>query len=167
MAHDLITPAYDAKRATLVEAMKHYYYSMADTVFSTWSDSQLAAWLVDHGHAKSGQQLDRAKMLALARDNYAAAADTVWGAWSDSDIRAWLIEKGHMRSDAQVRRDELVGMINDKYDGAAARAAAYLVWPDARLRAYLRERGISEQALPTGRPGLLRASPPFPALFGY
>ena len=32
------------------------------------------------------------------------------------------------------------------------------MWPDARLRAYLRERGISEDALPTSRPGLLRKS---------
>lgn len=30
------------------------------------------------------------------------------------------------------------------------------MWPDARLRAYLRERGISENALQTNRPGLLR-----------
>lgn len=36
------------------------------------------------------------------------------------------------------------------------KSAAYLTWPDARLRAYLRERGISEAALPISRPGLLR-----------
>jgi len=37
-----------------------------------------------------------------------------------------------------------------------ARTASYLTWPDARLRAYLRERGMSENNLPTTRPGLLR-----------
>jgi len=36
------------------------------------------------------------------------------------------------------------------------RTVSYLVWPDARLRAYLRERGLSEDILPTSRPGLLR-----------
>ena len=34
--------------------------------------------------------------------------------------------------------------------------AEYLVWPDARLRAYLREHGVSEAHLPGDRPGLLR-----------
>jgi hypothetical protein len=46
-----------------------------------------------------------------------------------------------------------------RYDDAAARTEDYLVWPDARLRAYLRESGISEDALPTSRPGLLRTFP--------
>lgn len=45
-----------------------------------------------------------------------------------------------------------------RYPGASANVASYLVWPDARLRAYLRERGINENALPTSRPGLLRTS---------
>jgi len=34
--------------------------------------------------------------------------------------------------------------------------AAYLTWPDARLRAYLRERGISEEHIPGDRPSLLQ-----------
>jgi hypothetical protein len=63
-----------------------------------------------------------------------------------------------MRSDAQVKRDELVKAINAKYHDAATRGAAYLTWPDARLRAYLRERGVGEGALPGSRPGLLRKS---------
>lgn len=49
-------------------------------------------------------------------------------------------------------------LINAKYNEANAKTAAYLTWPDARLRAYLRNQGISEDALPTSRPGLLRKS---------
>jgi uncharacterized protein YjbJ (UPF0337 family) len=30
------------------------------------------------------------------------------------------------------------------------------VWPDARLRAYLRNQGVSEDYIPTSRPGLLQ-----------
>ena len=41
---------------------------------------------------------------------------------------------------------------------ANARSAAYLTWPDARLRAFLRNHNMPEEALPTSRPGLLRAS---------
>jgi len=49
-----------------------------------------------------------------------------------------------------------VNLIDKQYNDVSARTAAYLVWPDARLRAYLRERGVSEAALPTNRPGLLQ-----------
>jgi hypothetical protein len=96
-------------------------------------------------------------VVTICRDNYTSASDTIWGAWSDSDMRNWLIENGYLRSGAQVKRDELVKAINDKYKDTSTRTAAYLTWPDARLRAYLRERGVSERALPTSRPGLLRA----------
>ena len=71
-------------------------------------------------------------------------------------MRSWLIEHGYLRSDAQKTRDELMKMMEDKYTDMSSRTAAYLTWPDARLRAYLREHGISEAALPTSRPGLLQ-----------
>jgi hypothetical protein len=45
-----------------------------------------------------------------------------------------------------------------RYNDYNARTAAYLTWPDARLRAYLREHGVSEDFVPGGRPGLLRES---------
>lgn len=32
----------------------------------------------------------------------------------------------------------------------------YLTWPDARLRAYLRQQGLSEETIPGDRPGLLQ-----------
>jgi len=154
--HNLIPDTYDAKRATLFQHMKHYYYSLTDTVYSTWTTSQLHAWLVSHGYLKANQQLRREKLLAMVQKHYLSTNDTFWGAWSDSDMRAWLINNGYMRSDAQAKRDELISAINAKYTDAQARTAAYLTWPDARLRAYLRERGMSERALPTSRPGLLQ-----------
>ncbi|OSX57855.1 hypothetical protein POSPLADRAFT_1049620 [Postia placenta MAD-698-R-SB12] len=43
-----------------------------------------------------------------------------------------------------------------RYSEYSARTAPYDVWPDARLRAYLREHSLSEDALPTSRPGLLQ-----------
>lgn len=108
-------------------------------------------------------------------DNYASAQDTIWSSWTDSQLRDWLIEHGYLRTDAQKSRDELIKLMNEKvntlipnaclhtdsffqYDDASAKSASYLVWPDARLRAYLRNRGVSEDAIPTSRPGLLRTS---------
>ncbi|KAH8828005.1 hypothetical protein DL96DRAFT_1601260 [Flagelloscypha sp. PMI_526] len=129
--------------------MNLYYYNTKDTVYDTWDESTLRQWLVTHGIIKSDAQMSKEKLQRLVSDNYANARDTVWSSWSDSDIRQWLIANGYMKSDAQKTRDELVTMINDK-------TAAYLTWPDARLRAYLREHGFSEAALPSSRPGLLQ-----------
>jgi len=114
--------------------MDKYYYDHLDTVWSTWSDSQLKQWLVEHGVIKSDAQVTRDKMtkmiqfvisvtisigdsLRFNRDNYYSAKDTFWRAWSDNQIRDYLVENGYIRSDAQVRRDELYKLANEKYIG--------------------------------------------------
>ncbi|KAF9264470.1 hypothetical protein L218DRAFT_925760 [Marasmius fiardii PR-910] len=144
------------KRDEYMELMKTYYYNVNDRVWDTWSDSELRQWLIDHDVIKSDAQLQREKMLKLVEDNYTNAKNTVWDAWTDSQMRDWLIENGYMKSDAQAKRDELIKIINDKYNVASDRTAAYLTWPDARLRAYLREKGFPEQKLPRTRSGLLQ-----------
>ncbi|KAJ8517593.1 hypothetical protein ONZ45_g5236 [Pleurotus djamor] len=154
--HNIVKSDYAQNRDALVDMMSKYYYDVNDSVWSTWSDSQLKSWLVENDIIKSDAQVKREKMMKLVEDNYANARSTIWSAWSDTQIRDWLIKNGYLRSDAQVKRDELVTMINDKYKDASARSAEYLTWPDARLRAYLRERGVNDEYLPGGRPSLLQ-----------
>lgn len=113
--------------------MKAYYYSTSDTVYDSWSDSDLKRWLVDHDIIKSNAQVTREKMLKMIqsvstisdyllilppyiRSYYISANDTFWNAWSDSQIHSWLIDHGYLRSDAQVQRDELVKLANEKYE---------------------------------------------------
>ncbi|KAF8622265.1 hypothetical protein AX15_007141 [Amanita polypyramis BW_CC] len=156
VAHGVIKSDSEKDRERLRTLMNRYYYHINDAVWSTWSDSQLKQWLVDHGFVKSDARLTRDKMVRMVSDNYLVARDTLWDAWSDSDIRDWLVQNGYLRSDAQVKRDELVKLVDDKYNDYSGRVAAYLTWPDARLRVYLREKGIGEEYLPKSRPGLLQ-----------
>ncbi|KIL60731.1 hypothetical protein M378DRAFT_13978 [Amanita muscaria Koide BX008] len=176
VAHGFIKSDFEKNRDKLRELMNRYYYDVNDVVWSKWSDSQLKQWLVDHGHIKSDAEVNREKMIRMValvaphslrehfsdanpcRDNYLAARDTFWHAWTDSAIHDWLVEHGYIRTDAQVKRDELIKLANEKFNDYSARTAAYLTWPDARLRAYLRERGLDdEQLLPmTNRPSLLQ-----------
>ncbi|KAI6118142.1 hypothetical protein F5141DRAFT_1096416 [Pisolithus sp. B1] len=151
--------------------MKRYYYSTTDKIWNAWSESELKAWLVNHGLLKSDAQKQRDELIKMVecvtcgcdpsphwstnhvnRDHYLSASDSIWGAWRDTDIREWLTEHGYIdeRTAPRKTRDE-AGTAD-----ASAKSASYLVWPDARLRAYLRERGVSEDALPTDRPGLLQ-----------
>ncbi|KAF8841832.1 hypothetical protein BDN67DRAFT_966507 [Paxillus ammoniavirescens] len=158
IAHNLLKPSDVASRSTLRGEMQKYYYNISDKVWNTWSDAELRSWLVEHGFLKSDAQKKRDELVKMVEDHYFSASDSVWGAWSDSDIRQWLSENGYLdeRSEAKKRRDEFVELMNKKYTDLSAKSASYLVWPDARLRAYLREQGVSESALPTNRPGLLQ-----------
>ncbi|OBZ74605.1 hypothetical protein A0H81_05467 [Grifola frondosa] len=154
--HGVLHADAKSKRDTLFALMQKYYYDVQDTVWSGWDESQMKDWLVRHNIIKSNAELKKEKMHKLLTDNYAHAQDTVWGAWHESDMREWLVAHGYLRSDAQKTRDELAQLMNDKYTDYSARTAPYLVWPDARLRAFLRGHGVSEEALPTDRPGSCR-----------
>ncbi|OCH90880.1 hypothetical protein OBBRIDRAFT_887405 [Obba rivulosa] len=154
--HGLIKSEEKKKRDQYLQLMEKYYYDTKDTVYSNWDESKVKQWLVDHGIIKSHAQLQHEKLQKLISDNYAHAQDTIWSAWCDNDMRDWLIEHGYIRSDAQKSRDELIKLMQEKYGEFSARTAPYLVWPDARLRAFLREYGVSEAAIPTDRPGLLQ-----------
>jgi len=155
VAHDLVAPGSPPSTTEVMRAkMAQYYYDVNDSVWNTWSDSDIKAWLVSHGIVKSEAQAKRDKLVKLMQENYLNAQDTVWEAWSDSQMRDWLVEHGEHTVPA--KRDQLVKLMQSKYDDAAGMSAAYLTWPDARLRAYLRNHGIDESGLPTSRPGLLQ-----------
>jgi len=152
----LIKPDTYKDRDTLSEKMVIYYYDTNDAVWHTWSDSQLRYWLVDHDIIKSDAEISRDKMIRLVSDNYYRALDTFWDAWADNQVRNWLVANGYLSSSAQLKRDDMIRLANQKFSDVGARVAGYLTWPDARLRAFLRESGIPEHELPTARPGLLR-----------
>ncbi|KAF8192673.1 hypothetical protein K438DRAFT_2017872, partial [Mycena galopus ATCC 62051] len=163
----------DAQAARQMDDSKDY-------VYSTWDDNRLRTYLVERGTlAKDVADKKRSELLALIRDvyarvttpvweacanvssrtmstlvklledDYANAQDTLWAAWSDSQIRDWLVEHSETTVPAK-----LVKLMQKKYNEAAGLSASYLTWPDARLRAYLRNHGLDESALPTSRPGL-------------
>ncbi|KAH8112080.1 hypothetical protein DFH11DRAFT_1706901 [Phellopilus nigrolimitatus] len=154
--HGIIKSDFQKNRDALVAQMQNYYYTPQQHVWDTWSESQLRNWLIEHNVIKSDAQVKQDKMKKLVADNYSHASDTIWAGWTESDLRSWLIAHGYIRSDVQAQREHLVKLINSKYNEANARSAAYLTWPDARLRAFLRNHGMPENALPTERPGLLQ-----------
>ncbi|KIK52733.1 hypothetical protein GYMLUDRAFT_179817 [Collybiopsis luxurians FD-317 M1] len=157
-AHNLIDTRNSAQktRDDYIALMQTYYYDTKQQVWETWSDGELRAWLIDNGYMKSDAAAKRDAMLKAVRDNYYSAHTTLTSAWSESQMRTWLIDNGYLRSDAQVKKDELVSLYYSASSALSAHTAPYLTWPDARLRAYLRESGISESMLPTSRPGLLQ-----------
>ncbi|KAJ4465415.1 hypothetical protein C8J55DRAFT_482114 [Lentinula edodes] len=147
-SHNLIDTRspIEQSRDEYLDLMRTYYYNTSQRVWDTWSDSDMKAWLVENGIVKRDAEIKTEKMRKLVQDNYAHAQSTLGSSWTESQMRAWLIEKGYMRSDAQVKRDELISTFYNKYSAASAAIAPYFVWPDARLRAYLREHSLFSSA---------------------
>ncbi|KAF9073044.1 hypothetical protein BDP27DRAFT_1216537 [Rhodocollybia butyracea] len=143
-SHNLIDTrsSLQKSRDEYLDLMRDYYYTSSQRVWDSWSESDMKQWLVDNGIVKSEAEIRKEKMRRMVQDNYSNAKSTAVSAWSESQMRNWLIENGYMKSDAQAKRDEVVKMFKDKYDTVSASAASYFVWPDARLRAYLREHSI-------------------------
>lgn len=128
----MIKSDFEKNRDKLRAQLESYYYTPADRVWTTWSDSELRGWLIKHGYVRSDTQISRDKMLKMVeyvifdvdnesvlisryRENYLFVKDTVLSAWSDNQLRQWLIDNGYIRSDAEVKRDELVKLANEKY----------------------------------------------------
>ncbi|KAJ7724955.1 hypothetical protein DFH07DRAFT_971070 [Mycena maculata] len=145
IAHELVAPDAPPPTTEVLKAqMAQYFYDVNDRVWRGSSPNIV----------KSDAQVKREKLVKLMEDNYLNAKDMIFSAWSDSQTREWLVEHGV--TNVPAKRDELVKLMQSKYNDAAGANAEYLVFPDARLRAYLRNRGIDESALPTSRPGLLQ-----------
>ncbi|KAJ3783435.1 hypothetical protein GGU11DRAFT_574870 [Lentinula aff. detonsa] len=143
-SHNLIDnrSPIEKSRDEYLDLMRTYYYNHSQRVWDTWSESDMKAWLVENGIIKSDAEVKKEKMRKLVQDNYVHAQSTLSSAWTESQMRSWLIEKGYLRSDAQVKRDELAKLFQTKYSAASAAIVPYFVWPDARLRAYLREHSL-------------------------
>ncbi|KAG6819865.1 hypothetical protein H0H93_007850 [Arthromyces matolae] len=158
VSHNVLSPAPASpySREYLLEQMQKYYYDVNDSVYCAWSDSQLKAWLVDHGIVKSNAQVNREKMRKLVENNYLSAKSTLSSSWSDSQVRDYLVEHGYIddRTASKKKRDDLLKLFQDKYHSAVT--PSYLAWPDARLRAYLRQHHVPEEKLPLSRPSLLQ-----------
>ncbi|KAF9078322.1 hypothetical protein BDP27DRAFT_1388222 [Rhodocollybia butyracea] len=160
--HNVIDTRNSAQKSRdeYVTLMGNYYYDTKQHVWDTWSDSEMRTWLIDNGLMKSDAVATKEKMQKMIQDHYYSAQSTLTSAWSESQMRSWLIDNEYLRSDAQVKKDEVVSLFKEKYSSVATTlssyTAPYLTWPDARLRAYLRESGVSDKTLPTSRPGLLQ-----------
>jgi hypothetical protein len=65
VTHGVIKSGAEKNRDKLRAFMNKYHYSVKDAVWSTWSESQLKNWLVEHGYVKSDAQLTRDKMIRM------------------------------------------------------------------------------------------------------
>lgn len=135
---------------------KEYYYTSSDTVFSSWKDSDLRKWLIDNGVVKSDFQANKDKYVSMVGDNYKWTTNELYSGWTDSDLRSYLIQNGWIKSDFEAKRDEYINLAQKHGNSVGETAREYINWSDARLKAYLRQTGLSADKTPTTRKGLLR-----------
>lgn len=138
---------------------------------SSWSDSQLKAFLDRHG-IPAPQPRKRDSLLSAARENYEIVAkklgetasypgNWLYEHWSDSDLKQWLDERGwpvpqpttRDRLIAAVRRQSHLAALTQRelassLSSSAAAAqktlsdALFNAWSDSELKAFLDKHGV-------------------------
>lgn len=113
-------------------------------------------YLIDNGIVKSDFQASKDKYASMVSDNYKWTNDQLFSSWTDSDLRSYLIQNGWIKSDFQAKRDEYINLAQKHGNSLSDSAKEYINWSDARLKAYLRQTGLSFEKTPKSRDGLLR-----------
>ena len=78
-----------------------------------------------------------------------------YGADEFGRMRQYLARKGVLTHASTY--EELLQLMQKHAQSAAATASAYVSWSDAKLRGFLKDRGVQVEALPSSRGELLRA----------
>ncbi|CAE6487414.1 unnamed protein product [Rhizoctonia solani] len=128
-----VAASSSARAAKALEDSKDY-------VYSSWSDSDLRAYLEKHGVVKTQAQLTREQLLAQMRTAYATTTDPVYNAWSTSYMHQWLVDHGIIKSDYEKNRDKLAEQLQQYYYGTTD--TVYSTWSDNQLRDWLVEHNI-------------------------
>ena len=64
--------------------------------------------------------------------------------WTPSEARTWLSENGHAEEGEAVDDKQVFEVMMKYFNKGSDALAEFMVWPDARLRAWLRARGVAE-----------------------
>jgi hypothetical protein len=120
----------------MTKLVQDNYLSATNTVWDAWTESEIRAWLIEHGYLRSDAQVEHDELVEMINAKCVSPPPILPNPFL-------LVLNQNINAD------------RCRYTSAANRSAEYLTWPDARLRAYLRIHGLPESQLPTSRPGLL------------
>ena len=88
------TDAAKLQKDKYEKLLDEHYTRAKSTVWSGWYDSEMRAWLVDHGYLKSDYQAKRDEMIGLMQSKYNQATAAPYLAWPDARLRAQLRSYG-------------------------------------------------------------------------
>ncbi|KAJ1302604.1 hypothetical protein OPQ81_002921 [Rhizoctonia solani] len=130
----------------LNKLMENYFFEEDQTVYSTWTEQELQMWLISRRliPREEALSLDRSALIDRVASNYLAAEMSSCHGWTPAEAREWLQQNGH-GEEANATTDKDIFEVMMKYFNKGSDAMAeFMVWPDSRLRAFLRVRGVKE-----------------------
>ncbi len=88
------------------------YNGATDTIWSSWSDSDLRSWLVSHGYIKTETQMRRDQLVKLINSKYneANTRTQTYLTWPDARLRAFLRNHGLPEDQLPTTRPGLLRM---------------------------------------------------------
>ncbi|ELU40296.1 Ish1 domain-containing protein [Rhizoctonia solani AG-1 IA] len=130
----------------LNKLMENYFFEEDQTVYSTWSEEELQMWLISRRFVPrdEARSLGRSDLIERVGANYLASEMSSCHGWTPAEAREWLQQNGHAE-EAEAATDKDIFEVMMKYFKKGSDATAeFMVWPDSRLRAFLRARGVKE-----------------------
>ncbi|KAF8713612.1 putative stress-responsive nuclear envelope protein, partial [Rhizoctonia solani] len=130
----------------LNKLMENYFFEEDQTVYSTWSEEELQMWLISRRFVPrdEARSLGRSDLIERIGANYLASEMSSCHGWTPAEAREWLQQNGHAE-EAEAATDKDIFEVMMKYFKKGSDATAeFMVWPDSRLRAFLRARGVKE-----------------------
>ncbi|KAG9105671.1 hypothetical protein FRC07_009130 [Ceratobasidium sp. 392] len=123
-------------------------------VWSTWKDGDKRAWLAANGilspkveleeHEQGSDGLNKPLEIYFFEEH-----ETVYSNWSTSQLQMWLArerleQNGHGEERSAASDREVFTVLAKYFSKGSDATAEYMVWPDGRLRTFLRARGVKE-----------------------
>ncbi|KAG8693501.1 hypothetical protein FRC08_009071 [Ceratobasidium sp. 394] len=130
----------------LNKLLETYFFEEDETVYSTWPTSQLQMWLISRQliPREEAYARDRTSLLDLVERNFIASEMSGCHGWTPAEARQWLEQNGHGKEGQDASDKEVFTVLGKYFNTGSDATAEYMVWPDARLRTFLRVRGVKE-----------------------
>ncbi|CAE6367651.1 unnamed protein product [Rhizoctonia solani] len=130
----------------LNKLMENYFFEEDQTVYSAWTEEELRMWLVSRRFVprEEARNFGRHELIERVGANYLASEMSSCHGWTPDEARGWLEQNGHA-DEAKATSDKDIFEVMMKYFNKGSDATAeFMVWPDSRLGAFLRARGVKE-----------------------
>ena len=98
------------RKTDLENSSRDNYSHAQDVTWGAWTDSDMRAWLIDHGYLRSDAQKKRDDLVKLMKTHYAdtSARTAAYLTWPDARLRAYLREHGMSDASLPTGRPELL-----------------------------------------------------------
>ncbi|QRV94899.1 Ish1 domain protein [Ceratobasidium sp. AG-Ba] len=130
----------------LNKLLELYFFEEDETVYNKWSTKDLQMWLISRQLVprEEAYKLSHQSLLELVEHNFLSAEMSSCHGWTPAEALEWLEQNGHGEEGREAEGNEVFNVMAKYFNRGSDAVAEFMVWPDSRLRTFLRARGVKE-----------------------